>query len=107
MTAVAFARSFLSGCGFPVPCRIRNASIFRNFEHNVANPSCRTKWRGRVMGVWSLVFGAMIPVGSLEAGAGRTFLGNAVRTRLWRNHCLIAAIITRVVIARREATAAT
>ena len=25
--------------------------------------------RGRVMGVWSLIFGAMIPLGSIEAGA--------------------------------------
>jgi hypothetical protein len=42
--------------------------------------------RGRVMGVWSLIFGAMIPLGSLEAGARRRFLGNSVRARLWSDH---------------------
>jgi hypothetical protein len=62
--------------------------------------------RGRVMGVWSLVFGAMIPVGSLEAGAVAHFWGTPFALGFGAIICLVAAIITRVVIARREAAAA-
>jgi MFS family permease len=33
------------------------------------------EFRGRVMGVWALVFGGMMPVGGLEAGTVSHFLG--------------------------------
>jgi hypothetical protein len=59
------------------------------------------------MGVWSLVFGAMIPVGSLEAGAVAHFWGTPFALAFGAIFCLVAAIITRVVIARREAAGAT
>ncbi|PYL87163.1 MAG: MFS transporter, partial [Verrucomicrobia bacterium] len=63
--------------------------------------------RGRVMGVWSLVFGAMIPVGSLEAGAVAHFWGTPFALGFGAIICLVVAIITRILIARREAAAAT
>jgi MFS family permease len=63
--------------------------------------------RGRVMGIWSLVFGMMIPVGSLEAGAVANFLGTPFALGFGAIICLAAAIITRIVIARREALATT
>jgi MFS family permease len=33
------------------------------------------EFRGRVMGIWALVFGGMMPVGGLEAGTVSSFLG--------------------------------
>jgi hypothetical protein len=42
--------------------------------------------RGRVMGVWSLIFGAMIPLGQPRSRRRRRFLGNSVRVRLWSAH---------------------
>jgi hypothetical protein len=34
--------------------------------------------RGRVMGIWALIFGGMIPLGSLEAGLTADFLGTVI-----------------------------
>jgi Arabinose efflux permease len=63
--------------------------------------------RGRVMGIWSLVFGMMIPVGSIEAGAVANLFGTPFALGFGAIICLAAAIITRIVIARREALATT
>jgi Bacterial protein of unknown function (DUF894). len=48
--------------------RIWNAAVFFT-SNTVLQTIVPDEMRGRVMGVWSLVFGAMIPLGSLEAGA--------------------------------------
>jgi hypothetical protein len=49
----------------------------------------------------------MIPVGSLEAGAIAHFWGTPFALGFGAIICLVAATITRILIARREATAAT
>jgi MFS family permease len=59
--------------------------------------------RGRVMGVWSLVFGAMIPLGSLEAGSLAHFLGTAFALAFGAIICAASALVTLFVIQRREA----
>ena len=63
--------------------------------------------RGRVMGIWSLVFGMMIPVGSIQAGVVANLFGTPFALGFGAILCLVAAIITRIVIARREALATT
>jgi MFS family permease len=62
--------------------------------------------RGRVMGVWSLFFGAMIPLGSIEAGAVAHWLGTPVAVATGAIVCALSAIIARIVIARRESAVA-
>jgi MFS family permease len=59
--------------------------------------------RGRVMGVWSLVFGAMIPLGSLEAGTIAHWLGTSFALALGAIICAVSALVTLFVIRRREA----
>jgi len=59
--------------------------------------------RGRVMGVWSLVFGAMIPLGSLEAGTFAHFLGTSFALAFGAIICAVSALVTLLVIQRREA----
>jgi MFS family permease len=59
--------------------------------------------RGRVMGVWSLVFGAMIPLGSLEAGAVAHWFGTPFALAFGAIICAISALVTLFVIRRREA----
>ena len=61
--------------------------------------------RGRVMGLWSLLFGAMIPLGSLEAGALAHWIGTPPTLVIGALICAAAAVIARIVIARREAQA--
>ncbi|PYL53770.1 MAG: MFS transporter [Verrucomicrobia bacterium] len=62
--------------------------------------------RGRVMGVWSLVFGAMIPLGSLEAGAVAHWLGTAFALGFGAIICAVSALVTLYVIRRRQARTA-
>ncbi|HEY4256659.1 MAG: MFS transporter [Candidatus Udaeobacter sp.] len=62
--------------------------------------------RGRVMGVWSLVFGAMIPLGSLEAGTVAHLLGTSFALAFGAIICAVSALVTLLVIRRREAGAA-
>lgn len=59
--------------------------------------------RGRVMGIWSLVFGTAVPLGGLQAG----FLGHWIGIR-WTIAagafiCGLAALVTLFVVRRREA----
>jgi MFS family permease len=63
--------------------------------------------RGRVMGVWSLVFGAMIPLGSLEAGLVAHWISTPFAVGFGAVICAISGITTRIVIARRESKGAT
>ena len=58
--------------------------------------------RGRVMGVWSLVFGAMIPLGSLEAGTVAHWLGTPFALAFGAIICVVSALVTLLVIRRRE-----
>src|SRR3989440_1084544 len=62
--------------------------------------------RGRVMCVWSLVFGAMIPLGSLEAGAVAHWLGTALAIAFGAIICAVSALVTLCVIRRRQARTA-
>ena len=59
--------------------------------------------RGRVMGVWSLVFGAMIPLGSLEAGTVAHWLGTPFALAFGAIICAVSALVTLFLIQRREA----
>src|ERR1051326_8431717 len=62
--------------------------------------------RGRVMGVWSLIFGAMIPLGSLEAGAVANWFGTPVALAIGAVICAISAAVALMAIRRREASLA-
>src|SRR5690348_5289821 len=68
LTALAFTRSFYSslGCLFLAGLGML---LFVATSNTTLQTIVPDEMRGRVMGIWSLVFGMMIPVGSLEAGA--------------------------------------
>jgi len=59
--------------------------------------------RGRVMGIWTLIFGGMIPLGSLQAGLMADFLGTPATIAIGALICALAAAVTLCVIRRREA----
>jgi MFS family permease len=80
--------------------------LFFSTSQTVMQTIVPDEWRGRVMGVWGLVFGAMIPLGSLEAGALASWLGSSFALAFGAFVCAIAALVTLFVIRRREAEAA-
>jgi MFS family permease len=77
--------------------------LFFSTSNTVLQTIVPDDMRGRVMGVWSVVFGAMIPVGSLEAGALANRIGAPGTIAFGAVVCAVAAVITLVVVRRREA----
>lgn len=76
--------------------------LFFSTSNTVLQTIVADEMRGRVMGVWSLFFGAMIPLGSLEAGALAHWVGTPITIAVGALVCAAGAIIARIVIARRE-----
>src|SRR5581483_11179798 len=67
LTLFALNRSFylalplLAGAGFGM-------MLFLSTSNSALQTSVPDEMRGRVMGIWALIFGGMMPFGSLEAG---------------------------------------
>jgi hypothetical protein len=55
--------------------------------------------RGRVMEIWTLIFGGMIPLDSLEAGLLADFIGTPATMAIDALICALAALVTLHVIA--------
>jgi predicted MFS family arabinose efflux permease len=102
MLALSFAKSFplalvfLFAAGFGM-------LLFFSTSNTVLQTIVRDEMRGRVMGVWSLVFGAMIPLGSLEAGVVAHFVGTPLAIAFGAIICAASAVVTLYVVRRREA----
>ena len=77
--------------------------LFFSTANTVMQTIVPDEMRGRVMGVWSLVFGAMIPLGSLEAGAVAHWVGTPLALAFGAIICAASALITLFVIRRRKA----
>ncbi len=91
---VALAFLFVAGFGM---------LLFFSTSNTVLQTIVPDEMRGRVMGVWSLVFGAMIPLGSLEAGALAHWLGTPFALGFGAIVCAVSGLVTVLVIRRREA----
>ena len=77
--------------------------LFFSTSNTVLQTIVPDEMRGRVMGVWALVFGAMIPLGSVEAGAVANWFGTPFALAFGAIVCALSALVTLVVIRRREA----
>jgi len=95
-----FAIAFLFVAGFGM-------LLFFSTSNTVLQTIVPDEMRGRVMGVWSLVFGAMIPLGSLEVGAVAHWLGTPFALGFGAIICAVSALVTLSVIRRREARTST
>ena len=80
----------LALCGiitWPWSCwRIGGWGMLLVFLHHqyAAATSASDDMRGRVMGIWALVFGGMMPIGGLEAGIAFALSRGALDDRDWR-----------------------
>ncbi|MFL6530687.1 MAG: MFS transporter [Chthoniobacterales bacterium] len=77
--------------------------LFFSTSNTVLQTIVPDSMRGRIMGVWSLIFGAMIPLGSLEAGAVAGWLGTQYSLALGATVCAIAGLVALFAIKRRVA----
>jgi predicted MFS family arabinose efflux permease len=89
------ALPLLAGGGFGM-------MLFFSMSNSAVQTSVPDEMRGRVMGVWALVFGGMMPLGSLEAGLLARAVGVPATIAIGAIVCAIAAAITLVVVQRRD-----
>jgi MFS family permease len=102
LTAFSFTRNFYVALAFLFVAGF-GMLLFFSTSNTVLQTIVSDEMRGRVMGVWSLVFGAMIPLGSLEAGAVAHWLGTPFALAFGAIICAVSALVTLFVIQRREA----
>jgi MFS family permease len=100
--ALSLSRNFYSSLGFLLVAGF-GMLLFFSTSNTVLQTIVPDEMRGRVMGVWSLVFGAMIPLGGLEAGAVAHWFGTPFALAFGAIACAGSALVTLLVIRRREA----
>src|SRR5256714_1590824 len=105
LLAFSFARDFHLALAFLFVAGF-GMLLFFSTTNTVLQTIIPDDMRGRVMGVWSLIFGAMIPLGSLEAGAVAHWLGTPFALALGAIVCVVSALVALIVIRRREAALA-
>jgi len=77
--------------------------LFFSTSNTIIQTIVPDQMRGRVMGMWALVFGAMVPLGSLEAGALAHWIGAPATIAVGAVVCALAAVVTLLISRRREA----
>jgi MFS family permease len=100
--ALSLSRNFYSSLRFLLVAGF-GMLLFFSTSNTVLQTIVPDEMRGRVMGVWSLVFGAMIPLGGLEAGAVAHWFGTPFALAFGAIACAGSALVTLLVIRRREA----
>ena len=86
----------LAGTGFGM-------MLFFSTSNTTVQTIVPDEMRGRVMGIWALIFGGMIPFGSLEAGAVAHYFGTSATLAIGAIVCALAAGVTLVIVRRRDA----
>jgi MFS family permease len=86
----------LAGTGFGM-------MLFFSTSNTTVQTIVPDEMRGRVMGIWALIFGGMIPFGSLEAGALAHYIGTSATLAFGACVCALAALVTLIVVRRRDA----
>jgi MFS family permease len=79
--------------------------IFFSTSNTLVQTSVPDEMRGRVMGVWALIFGGMVPVGSLEAGMLARWIGTPATIGFGSVICALAAFVTWLSIRGRAPSA--
>jgi predicted MFS family arabinose efflux permease len=89
------ALPLLSGAGFGM-------MLFLSTSNSALQTSVPDEMRERAMGVWALIFGGMMPFGSLEVGVLAPVVGVPATMIIGAAICAVAAAVTLTVIHRHE-----
>lgn len=93
------ALPLLAGAGFGM-------MLFMATSNSALQTSVPDGMRGRVMGIWALIFGGMMPFGSLISGALARIVGVPVTIIIGAVICILAAAVTLTIVRRRDRSAA-
>jgi predicted MFS family arabinose efflux permease len=98
--SLTIAMLCLAGAGFGM-------MLFFSTLNTTVQTIVPDEMRGRVMGIWALIFGGMIPFGALEAGAVAHYVGTSATLAVGAVICALAAFVTLLIVRRRDAQLAT
>ena len=79
--------------------------LFFSTVNTLLQMSASDEMRGRVMSIWALVFGGMMPIGGLEAGALSHWLGVRWTVAIGAIVCALAALVTWLIVQGRRKNA--
>ncbi len=74
--------------------------MYFSTTNTLIQTSVVNEMRGRVMGIWALVFGGMMPVGGLEAGTLSHWFGVPWTVAIGAIVCAAAALVTWLFVRR-------
>ncbi|HVV72743.1 MAG TPA: MFS transporter, partial [Verrucomicrobiae bacterium] len=77
--------------------------LFFSTTNTLLQTSASDAMRGRVMGIWALVFGGMTPIGGVEAGALSHALGIRWAVTLGAVVCAGAAFVVWLLVRGKRA----
>jgi len=76
--------------------------LFFSTTNTLLQTAASDKMRGRVMGIWTLVFGGTTPIGGLEAGTVSHYFGVRWAVSLGAFICALAALVVWFMVRQRE-----
>ncbi|HYG34459.1 MAG TPA: MFS transporter, partial [Clostridia bacterium] len=74
--------------------------LFFSTTNTLLQTSASDEMRGRVMGIWALVFGGMTPIGGLEAGTLSQYLGIRWAVSIGAMVCALAGLVIWLIVRR-------
>src|SRR2546422_18663 len=77
--------------------------LFFSTTNTLFQTSASDEMRGRVMGIWALVFGGMTPLGGLEAGTLSHYFGVRQTIAVGAIVCALAALVVLFIVRRMTA----
>jgi MFS family permease len=75
--------------------------LFFSTTNTLLQTSASDEMRGRVMGIWTLVFGGTTPFGGLEAGMLSHYLGVRWAVTIGAIVCAAAALVVWLILRKR------
>jgi MFS family permease len=72
--------------------------LFFSTTNTLLQLGASDEMRGRVMGIWALVFGGMMPIGGLESGALSHYFGVRWTVATGAVVCALAALVTWLIV---------
>jgi len=80
--------------------------LFFSTINTLLQTAASDEMRGRVMGIWALIFGGMTPIGGIEAGTISHYFGVRAALAVGAGVCGLAALVVWIVVRQRSAAAA-
>jgi MFS family permease len=76
--------------------------LFFSTTNTLLQTNASDEMRGRVMGIWTLVFGGTTPIGGLEAGTVSHYLGVRWAVTIGAVVCALAALVVWLLVRQRS-----